>query len=61
MDDIVHLLVLHQFVECIKVADVHLHKFIVRLVLYVLQVSEVARICQLVKVDNFILWIFVYE
>ena len=35
-DDAVYLLLLHQLVECVEVADVHLHKLIVRFVLDVL-------------------------
>ena len=36
VDDAVDLLVLHQLVESIEIADVHLHKLVVRLVLYIL-------------------------
>ena len=61
MDDAVNLLILHQLVERIEVADVHLHKLIVRFVLHILQVGEVARISQLVQIDDFVLGILVHE
>ena len=59
MDDAVHVLVLHQLVNAVKVADVHLDKAIVGLILYVLEVGEVARVGQLVKVDDLIFGVFV--
>lgn len=61
VDDAVNLLILHQLVERIEVADVHLHKLIVRFVLHILQVGEVARISQLVQIDDFVLGILVHE
>ena len=61
VDDAVHLLVLHQLQECVEVADVHLHELIVRLILDVLEVGEVAGIGQLVEVDDLVLRVFVDE
>ena len=61
MDDTVDLLVLHQLVESVEVAYVHLDKLIVWFVLDVLEISKIAGIRQLVEVDDFILWIFVHE
>ena len=61
MDDAVDLLVLHQLVEGLKVADVHLHKLVVGLILDILQIRQVARIRQLVEVDDVVFWILVYE
>ena len=61
MDDTVYLLVLHKLIESVKVADVHLDKLIIGLVLDVLEVGEVAGICQLVEIDDLILWVFVHE
>ena len=61
MDDAVHLLVLHQFIESVEVADIHLHKLIVRLVFDVLQVSEVSSIREFVEIDDVIVGILVHE
>ena len=61
VDDTVNLLVLHQVIESVEVADVHLDKLIIRFVLNVLEVGKVAGIRQLVEVDDFILWVFVHE
>ena len=61
MDDAVHLLVLHQFIESVEVADIHLHKLVVRLVFDVLQVSEISSIREFVEIDDVIVWILVHE
>ena len=61
VDDAINLFVLHQLVEGVEVADVHLYKLVVRLVLDILQISEVAGIRQLVEVDDVILGILVHE
>ena len=61
MDDTVNLLVLHQLIESIEVADVHLDKLIIGLVLDVLEVGKITGIRQLVQVDAFVLWIFVHK
>ena len=61
MYDAVNLLVLHELVESVEVADVHLDKLVVRLVLDILKVGEVASIGELVEVDDVILWVFVHE
>ena len=52
MDDTIDLLILHQLVESVKVADVHLHELIVGLVLNVLEVGEIASISELIEVDD---------
>ena len=61
MDDTIHLVVLHQLQHQVEIADVALNESIVRLVLNVLEVSQVACVCQLVEVDDVILRIFVHE
>ncbi len=61
MDDTIDLLVLHQLVESIEVANIHLHELVVGLVLHIFKVSQVASVCQLVKVDDVIFRILVYE
>ena len=48
MYDTIDMLVLHQLVEGIEVADVHLHELVVWLILNVLEVSEVTSISELV-------------
>ena len=61
VDDAIDLLLLHELVEGVEVADVHLHKLVVGAVLNVLQVSEVAGIGQLVEIDDVILGILVHK
>ena len=61
MDDAIDVLILHQLIESIEVADVHLYKLIVRLILNVLKVSQVAGISQLIKADDIIFRVFVHE
>ena len=61
VDNAVHLLVLHQLIEGVEVADVHLHEFVVGFVFDVLQVCEVSRIRQFVEVNDVILGILVHE
>ena len=61
MDDSVHLLVLHQLIESVEVANVHLDKLIVGLLFYILQVCEVARICQFIEINDVVFGIFVHE
>ena len=61
MDDTIYLLILHQLIESVKIADIHLHKPVVGLVLYIFEVGQVAGVCQFVEVDDAIFWIFVYE
>ena len=61
MDDAIHLVVLHQLQHQVEIADIALNESIVRLVLDVLEVSQVACVCQLVEVDDVILRIFVHE
>ena len=52
MDDAIHLVVLHQLQHQVEITDIALNESIVRLVLDVLEVSQVACICQLVEVDD---------
>ena len=61
VDDAIDLLVLHQLVESIEVADVHLYKLVVRCLLNVLEVCQVAGIRQLVEINDVILGILVHE
>ena len=61
MDDTIHLLVLHQLVEGIEVADVHLHKLVVWFILDVLQIGKVASIRQFVEVDDVVIRILVHK
>ena len=59
VDDAIHLLLLHQLVERLEVADVHLHEFVVGLVLHVLEVGEVAGVGELVEVDDVVVGVLV--
>ena len=61
MDDTVNLLVLHQLIESVEVADVHLDKLIIGFVLDVLEVGKITCIRQLVEVDDAIVGILVHE
>ena len=61
VDNAVDLLVLHEFVERVKVADIHLHELVVRLAFDVLEVREVARIGKLIEVDNLVFRVLVHE
>ena len=61
MDNTINLLILHQLVECIEVADVHLHELVVGVILNVSEVSEITCISKSIEVDDLILRIFVYE
>ena len=61
MNDAVNLFILHKLVERVKIANIHLHELVVRLVLDVLEVCEVARIGKLIEVDNLVFWVFVHE
>ena len=61
VNDAVDLFVLHELVERVKVADVHLHELVVRLVLDILEVREVARIGKLIEVDNLVFRVLVHE
>ncbi len=49
--DAINLLILHQLIESVEVADVHLHELIVRLILYVLEVCKVTCIGLACKLD----------
>ena len=61
VDDTIDLLVLHQLVERVEVADVHLHKLVIGLVLDVLEVGQVAGVRQFVEVNDVILGVLVHE
>ena len=51
----------HEALDECKVADVALHKGIVGAVFHIVKVGKIASICQLIKVDDMILGIFVYK
>ena len=61
MDNTIYLLVLHQFVKCIEVADIHLYELVVRPILDILEVGEVTCIGLLIQIDNLIIRILIYE
>ena len=51
MDDAIHLIVLHQLQHQVEITDITLNESIVRLVLDVLEVSQITSVSQLVEVD----------
>ena len=61
VDNAVDLFVLHELVERVEVAYVHLHELVVRLPFDVLEVRKVACIGQLIEVDNLVFRILVHE
>lgn len=61
VDYSVNMLVLHQLVKCLEIANIHLDEPVVRLVLDVLEIGKVSRIGQLVKIDDVVLGIFVHK
>ena len=61
MYDTIYLLVLHQLVECIEIADIHLHELIVGLILSFLESTQIARRGYLIQIDNLIIRILIYE
>ena len=61
MDNAVDVVFTDYAAHLVEVGDVRLHESVVRLVLDVLEVGEVAGICQLVEVDDMIVGIFVYK
>ena len=61
VDDAVHVLLLHQFENAVKVADIHLNKAVVGLVLDVLEVGQVAGIRELVQVNDLVFRVLVHE
>ena len=52
VDDAIDVLLLHQLVEGVEVADVHADKLVVRALLDVLQVGQVAGVSEFVEVDD---------
>ena len=61
MDDAVDMLVLHQLVNALEVADVHLDELVVGLALDILEVGEVTGIGEFVDVDDVVFGVLVYE
>ena len=61
VNDAVDLLILHQLVESIEVADIHPHKLIIGLVLDILEIGQVSGVSQLIEVDDAIIRIFVHK
>ena len=61
VDDTVDMLILHELVESVEVADVHLHELVVRLPFDVLEIRKVARVGKLIEVDNPVFRVLVHE
>ncbi len=61
VDNAVDMLALHEGVDGVKIANVGTDEGVVGLILDVLQVGEVAGVCQFVDIDDVILGVFVHE
>lgn len=61
MDDTVYMVLLHDFLHFLVVADIGFDESVVRLVFDVLQIGQVTGVGQFIQVDNVILGIFVDE
>ena len=61
VDDTRNMVVLHEFQDAFEVADVHPDELIVRTMFHILQVLQVAGVRQLVKTNNPVFGVFVYE
>ena len=61
VDDSVHMVLPHQFLHFVEVADVGLYERVVGLVLNVFQIRQVAGVCQLVEIDDTVVRILVDE
>lgn len=61
MDDAVDMLFLHQFVNTVEIADIHLYETVIRFILDVLQVGQVASVSKLIEVDDPVIRVFVHE
>ena len=59
MDDAVHMVLLHQCLDGIAVADVSLYKRVVGLIFYIFEVGQVAGISQFVEIDDMVVGVFV--
>ena len=57
----IDMLILHELIESIEVADIHLHKLVIRLILNILEVCQITSVSQLIQVDDIILRILVHE
>ncbi len=61
VDDSINFFILHEFENALEITDIHLHKLVVGLVLNILEVRQVARIGELIQIDNLVLWILVHK
>ena len=53
------MFILHQLVERIEIANVHFHELVVRLVFNILEICKVARVSQLIEIDNLVFRILI--
>ena len=59
MDDAVHMILFHQGIDGIKIADVCFDEGVVGLVLYILEIGQITGISQFVKIDDMVVGVFV--
>jgi hypothetical protein len=55
------MLFLHQFVNTVEIADIHLYETVIRFILNVLQIGQVASVSKLIEVDDPVIRVFVHE
>lgn len=61
MDDTIHMLFLHELQHPLEVTDIHADKAIIRPVLDIPQIRQIAGISQLIEVNDPIIRIFVHK
>ena len=61
VDNTIDFFILHKLVECIEIANIHLHELVVRLTFDILKIRKVPCVRELVEVDNFVFGILVHE
>ena len=57
----INIVLLEQSVYSLEIADVSLHKCVVWLILYILEICQITRLGELIEVNDVILWILIYE
>ena len=61
MNNACDMLLLHEGIDGIEVADIRAHKAVVGFVLYILEVSQIAGISELIHIDNAVVGVLVHE
>ena len=61
MNNTSHLLLLHEGIDGVEVADISFDKAVVRFILNILEVSQITCICEFVHIDDAVIRVLVYE